>query len=228
VIKVNLANRIKGGAKPGEEAIETEMDAPSGSEQAAGLGKLVLILAGAIGLFIFERIEIPKKQQTLRARQGELSKLQDLNTKAKSAVEEVKKYKTERTLLEEQINTIEGLRRDRMREVRILDLLQREIPDKMWFTRIDVRDQRITISGFASSDNDLTQFMDVLGRSQVLQNVNLVKVSESIQENTILKDFTISAQLRKFELFQNQQQGPSPSGGAPGAPVPPGKRGGAG
>jgi len=198
VIKINLAT--KGGSSGAAvDVVEASFDLGSSEIQKQGLIKLFIILLGPLGLLVWQNQNLPAKQMAVNQKQKILNELTRKNESAKSAVEEIKKYKADEARLREQIKTIEGLRADRMREVRILDLIQREIPERMWLAKIEMKENKMNISGFAAADAELTQFMDTLSGSTFLQEVNLVKIAEKSIDSTFIKEFTISAAVRKKE-----------------------------
>jgi type IV pilus assembly protein PilN len=198
MIKINLAG--KGGVKAIAGGSDADMAMDGGSDvQKQGLIRLVIILLGPLALFLWQQQSLPVKSVAIGIKQRQLNELIAKNNNAKAAVDEIKKFKADQAKLQEQINTIESLRQDRMREVRILDLIQREMPERMWLAKIEVKDGKISISGFAATDTELTQLMDSLTKSVYMTEVNLIRTNEKIVEGSILKEFAISANLRKTE-----------------------------
>ena len=93
--------------------------------------------------------------------------------------------------LQKQIDTLEGLQRERLREVKILDNLQKDIPEKVWLTRMEFADANLRIAGAATADIEVSTFMDNLGRSVFLKDVSLVKSTNEESERGIFKVFEI-------------------------------------
>jgi type IV pilus assembly protein PilN len=205
MIKINLIG--KGGAisapAGGNPDIDMAMDATGGDIQKQGLIRLFIILLGPLALFLWQQQNLPGKAVVIAAKQRQLNELITKNANAKAAVEEIKKFKADQARLQEQINTIESLRKDRMREVRILDLVQREMPERMWLSKIEVKESKISVSGFAATDSELTQLMDVLTKSVFLSEVNLIHTNEKVIEGATLKEFAIGANLRKMDMNAN-------------------------
>lgn len=202
MIKINLAKKVaaKGSEAGPANAAEMSFDAGGAEVQKQGVIRLFIILLGPLSLYLYQMQNLPSKHSAVVQKQNILNELILKNESAKSAVDEIKKYKADEVKLKEQINTIESLRKDRMREVRTLDLIQREMPERMWLTRIEMNKEKISISGFAATDSELTQFMDILSRSVLLHDVNLVRTAEKSVEGSALKEFTISVAFKKFDL----------------------------
>lgn len=163
--------------------------------QKQGAIRLFVLLLVPLAIYLYEMQAIPQLQRKLQSRRGVLTGLKTKNTQAKSAVDEIAKFKEDQTKLQKQIDTLEGLRKERLKEVKILDNLQKDIPDKVWLTKIDLQASKLVLSGLATADAELTTFMENLSRSVFLREVNLVRSSETPSDNGVLKRFEISAAL---------------------------------
>lgn len=197
MIKINLATNSPalngtGGSVPAEDAF---VELSSAETQRQGLIRIFIILIGPIALYLWQIQNLPIKMETQNQKQRAYDELVAKNNKAKSAVEEIKKFKVSQAKLQEQINTIDNLRKDRMREVRLLDMIQKDIPEHMWLTKVELKEGNMIISGNAANDSDLTQLMDSLSKSIFLKEVNLIKTNEKIIEGTALKEFSINCTL---------------------------------
>ena len=117
------------------------------------------------------------------------------NEQAKGAVAETKKFKEDQEKLQKQIDTLEGLRKERLREVKVMDNLQKDIPEKVWLTKVDFQETKLVISGLAIADSELTTFMENLSGSVFLHDVALLRSSEQPSEGGVLKKFDISCAL---------------------------------
>jgi type IV pilus assembly protein PilN len=135
---------------------------------------------------------IPDYQANLAAQQAELRKYQEQTQKGSGAQEEIRKYKEEQSRLQSQVNTIEQLKKDRLREVRILDTMQKEMPNRLWLSKIELTDGNLSLAGVAGTDPDLTAFMDVLSRSAYLKEVNLIRANEYATQVGVFKKFEIN------------------------------------
>ncbi|MBK9323849.1 MAG: PilN domain-containing protein [Bdellovibrionaceae bacterium] len=164
--------------------------------------KLLVILLAPLGLFIYEQQNIPSINQQLRQKQAAISQLAEYNSKAENAVKEIKKFKEDEKKIQARISALEKIAKNRFREVKVLDLFQQVIPEKMWFTRIDIKDGKILLAGQSTSDIDISTFMDSLSKSVFLQDVVLISSAEMVQDGLTLKKFEIGCSL---EMTGNQQ-----------------------
>lgn len=202
MIKINLAKQSpvrkkeKNKAPAGEVTNEVSI---IDSELKRGLAvRMVILFIFPVVLFVYQDSVIPEKAATLTKMNRELDELTRKNRDAQAAVEEIKKFEKDQEKLQAQTNTLIALSKDRIKEVRVLDYIQREIPAKVWLTRMDMADGRIQIAGMATADTELTTFMETLQRSAYLKDVNLVKSDDSaVQDIGVVKKFEISCQLER-------------------------------
>lgn len=199
MIRINLATaRNMSAAASGAGSSEGGGDGQiSEQTRREGLTKLLVILLAPAALFFYEQQNIPTISGELAGKQNALTELQTFNAKAENSVREIKKFKEDEKKIQTRIAVLEKIAKDRFREVKVLDLFQQVIPEKVWFTRVDIKEGRILLAGFSTSDIDISTFMDSLSKSVFLQEVVLVSSSEHIQENTTLKKFEISCILEK-------------------------------
>jgi Tfp pilus assembly protein PilN len=196
MIRINLLQKraAGGAAPPGGASIDTGGGSTSDIQRKGALHLIVLMLVPG-ALYALEYKKIPELQSVLSSRQSYLASLTEKNNQASASVAEIKKYKEDQSQLQRQIDTLEGLRLDRLREVRVMDSLQRSVPEKVWFNRIEVKESGLIISGFASSDLDLTIFLETISKSIFLKDVNLVRSNDFASPVGVLKKFDISASL---------------------------------
>lgn len=199
MIRINLATtRSMTAAAPGAAAGEGGGDTQlSEQTRREGLTKLLIILLAPAALFFYEQQNIPTIRAELARKQVALVDLQTFNAKAENSVNEIKKFKEDEKKIQARIAALERIAKDRFREVKVLDLFQQVIPEKLWFTRVEIRDGRVLLAGLSTSDFDISTFMDSLSKSVFLQEVVLISSSEYIQENMTLKKFEISCILDK-------------------------------
>lgn len=198
MIRINLTSTrtISAGSGGGGGEVSGEVVITDQVRKDA-LVKMLVILLAPIGLFFYEQQNIPTIQSELARKQNALMELQTFNAKAENAVQEIKKFKEDEKKIQARIEVLEKLAKDRFREVKVLDLFQQVIPEKVWFNRVDLKDGKVLLAGFSTSDIDISTFMDSLSKSVFLQEVVLVSSSEHIQDGMTLKKFEISCILEK-------------------------------
>lgn len=205
MIRINLAKREAAAAKgsAGKERIAKVLSDDQLAEAGLRRGlyvRFAILLLGPIILFLYQDSMIPEKTAVIQKLQTELNELSAKNRDAAGSVEEIKKFEKDEERLQAQINTLNGLRRDRVKEIRVLDYIQREIPQKVWLSQLEMNDGKLAISGIAVADSDLTTFMDSLQRSAYLREVNLLKsIDVTHPEHGQIKRFDITCALEKTQ-----------------------------
>lgn len=206
MIKVNLAKEFMpkkkglfGGGAPRIESLETiEASSEQANLNRALIVRLVILLIGPIGLFVYQDSNLPPKRAVLANLNAELGVLSQKNQQAAASVAEIKKFEKEEERLKAQIAVIENLQKDRLKEVRVMDYVQREIPEKVWLSRMGLTDGKMSIEGLATGDSELTNFMDGLQGSAYLKDVSLVRSNEiNTPETGIVRQFEISCLLER-------------------------------
>ncbi len=194
MIKINLVPSRAGAA------VQSSTKSSGNSEiQRKGLVNLFLILIFPAALAVFETQTIPQKKIEIQRISKEKKEIEGINQRATVAREELKKIKEVQDKLNSQISVLEGLRLDRDKEVQILDLVQREIPEQIWIQSLDIRDRVLKITGFSLKDSDISLFLEKLSKSVFLKDISLAK---SNQENLP----KIGA-VKKFEIVSSVDRG---------------------
>ncbi|MGZ3803281.1 MAG: PilN domain-containing protein [Pseudobdellovibrionaceae bacterium] len=199
MIRINLASKrtmaAARGTADGEGSGEIVI-----SEQGRkdALVKLLVIFISPLALILYENQNIPTIQSELNRKQAALTELKTFNAKAEDSVKEIKKFKEDEKKIQTRIAVLEKIAKDRFREVKVLDLFQQVIPEKVWFSKVEIKEGKVLLAGYSMSDIDISTFMDSLSKSVFLQEVVLVSSSEHIQEGQTLKKFEISCILEKM------------------------------
>ncbi|MGZ5278467.1 MAG: PilN domain-containing protein [Pseudobdellovibrionaceae bacterium] len=192
MIRVNLV-KVLPIVNPATGTIDiTEgIDLAATDIQRQGVIRLLILLIFPLALFGYEFQNLPDLRSKLASKTAVVNSLTEKNNRAKGAVDEIAKFKEDQSRLQKQIDTLEGLQKERLREVKILDNLQKDIPEKVWLTRMEFADTNLRVSGAATADLEISTFMDNLGRSVFLRDVSLVKSTNETSDKGVLKIFDI-------------------------------------
>lgn len=192
MILINLAPAAQQRASKGD-GTQVSFGGAGSDVQKQGAMKLLLVLAPVIALYFYGDMVVSEKRRELRSKQEYLNSLNEKIDQAKGVVDEIKKFREDKARLEIQISTIESLTKERLREVKILDAIQTDIPQKTWLTKIEVQNDLLTLAGYSAVDSDTTSFMEKLSNSIHLKDVNLIKSEESQVSGGYIKRFEISS-----------------------------------
>ena len=115
--------------------------------------------------------------------------------KNKSLTAELNKAKESNKLLDEKLNVINSLRKEKSSPARVLDELSIDKPEKIQFESLKKEGSKLGIEGIALDDETVANFMENLRKSKLFKNVDLV-VSEQVEQSKIkLKKFSITCEI---------------------------------
>ncbi|MBW2058359.1 MAG: PilN domain-containing protein [Deltaproteobacteria bacterium] len=145
---------------------------------------IALVLAG-VGLIQWfsdrQRDEIITQIRNSRA---ELKRLEAIKR-------EINKAKANKKMLQEKLDIIVRLNKNRTRPIEIMTLLASKIPKKMWLKSLDKKAQKLTLQGIALDDETIANFMKSLQQSKMFTAVQLVVTERVTVEKINLKKFTM-------------------------------------
>jgi len=165
-------------------------------KKRGGLKKefIVLILSVVLLLaaFIFVQWGLNKKIEDTLA---ENAKKKDEIAKYKSLTTEVEKKKEEQRMLQNRLDIIDSLRKDKARAAKVLDELSIDKPEKLQLESLKKEGTKLGIEGVALDDETIANFMTSLRKSRLFKNVELI-VSEQVEQSKMkLKKFVLSCEI---------------------------------
>ncbi len=165
-------------------------------KKRAGMKKefIVLILSVVLLLaaFIFIQWGLSKKIEDTLAQNAQ--KKQEI-AKYRSLTTEVEKKKQEQKMLQNRLDVINSLKKDKARAAMVLDQLSIDKPEKLQLESLKKDGAKLAIEGVALDDETIANFMTNLRKSKLFKNVDLV-VSEQIEQNKMkVKKFVLSCEI---------------------------------
>jgi len=113
----------------------------------------------------------------------------------KSLKTEFEKAKEQQKILQDKLNVINLLRKEKSSSAKILDELSIDKPEKVYFESVKKDGSKLGIEGVALDDETVANFMTNLRKSKLFKNVDLI-VSEQIEVSKIpLKKFILSCEI---------------------------------
>ncbi len=113
----------------------------------------------------------------------------------KSLTTEVLKAKEAQKVLQDKLNVINSLRKEKSGAAKVLDELSIDKPEKIHLESVKKEGLRLGIEGIALDDETIANFMTNLRKSKLFKNVDLV-VSEQVEQSQIkLKKFILSCEI---------------------------------
>jgi type IV pilus assembly protein PilN len=113
----------------------------------------------------------------------------------KSLTTEVTKAKEAQKTLQDKLNVINSLRKEKGGPARVLDQLSIDKPEKIHLESLKKEGSRLGIEGIALDDETIANFMTNLRKSKLFKNVDLI-VSEQVEQSKVkLKKFILSCEI---------------------------------
>jgi type IV pilus assembly protein PilN len=113
----------------------------------------------------------------------------------KSLTTEVDKAKAAQKTLQDKLNVINALRKEKGGPARVLDEISIDKPEKIHLESLKKEGSKLGIEGIALDDETVANFMTNLRKSKLFKNVDLI-VSEQTELSKIkLKKFILSCEI---------------------------------
>lgn len=156
------------------------------------LAGMVLVGAGAVYLVDMNvKAQIENQNRRNDFITQETSKLD-------AQIKEISELKKQRESLIERMKVIQDLQGNRPVVVQIFDEIVRTVPDGVFYKKVKSTGDSISISGFAESNNRVSNLMRNLEASALLASPNLSKV-KSGEKDKSTNEFDLTVQRQKPE-----------------------------
>ena len=165
-------------------------------KKKAGIRKefIILILSIVLLVVILDVIHYLLEKEKSDT-QAKISQTKKEIAYYKSLATEVLKAKEAQKVLQDKLNVINSLRKEKSGPAKVLDELSIDKPEKIHFESVKKEGSRLGIEGIALDDETIANFMTNLRKSKLFKNVDLV-VSERVEQSQIkLKKFILSCEI---------------------------------
>lgn len=153
---------------------------------------LILSIFLLLVLLVIVQWRIDKEKENTIA---QISNTKKEITYYKSLIAEVDKAKALQKTLQDKLNVINSLKKQKSSPSRVLDELSIDKPEKIQLESLKKEGGKLGIEGIALDDETVANFMTNLRKSKVFKNVDLI-VSEQIEQSKIkLKKFILSCEI---------------------------------
>jgi Tfp pilus assembly protein PilN len=199
MIRINL---LKPEAKEVREPVPTGLPGVAKEKKKASIGTIIflLLLVSLAGYYFYQHWEMQKEKQLIAQAQQEKNQLQYVVAK----LDEVKMQKAN---LEMKISLITQLKNNQDIAVKIMDEINRRIPDFVWLKEASFDGQTLKIKGEAISNNLIADFITNLQRSETFGQVNLIDSTQRSQGNVVYLEFNMTVPVIKPQLPSTQPAG---------------------
>ena len=165
-------------------------------KKKVGLRKEIVVLIASLVILLAGLVVVQWRLE--KEKENTLSKIS--NTKKeiayyKSLTTEVVKAKEAQKTLQDKLNVINTLRKEKAGAAKVLDELSIDKPEKIQLESLKKDGSKLGIEGIALDDETIANFMTNLRKSKLFKGVDLI-VSEQVEQSKIkLKKFILSCEI---------------------------------
>jgi type IV pilus assembly protein PilN len=113
-------------------------------------------------------------------------------TRLKKEIGEVENFKARKAELQQKVDVISNLQRQRKGPVKSFVALSASIPEKCWIDQFSIKGTKIDIKGYALNNYTIANFMTALGQSGRFVNVVLGSADQATVSNVKVVRFSLS------------------------------------
>ena len=150
---------------------------------AAGALIFVVLVGVAIWSHYLDTV-MEEKLATIDRKEKQVDELQII-------IDQVLKYEQDVQNLENKVNTINDLKNGQVGPVKLLDEMNRRLPEKVWLAQMNSAGDLITIRGFGLSHTSVGDFMSSLESSPFFHDIRLKIVTLGMQEGREVYQFAL-------------------------------------
>jgi type IV pilus assembly protein PilN len=138
--------------------------------------------------------KIGKLDKKITTTKTDLNRYNEIN-------QEIARIKNNLEILRKKMAVIEQLESDRHAPVQLLDTMTQVLMAKrMWLTKLEVKDQTVSIIGIALDNKTVADFMVRLQNSGMFSSVNLKTLKRQEVQKSNLKSFQIACTKKPLQL----------------------------
>jgi len=165
-------------------------------EKRIGMRKEIVVALVSILLLLTFLAFVHWQKMNQRDRMAkEIAKTRQEITDYQAQIAEAKKAKEEQQALQEKLDVINALRKEKSSSAKVLDEVSTLKPEKMWLESFKKDGPKLGIEGIALDDETVANFMTSLRKSTLFKTVDLVVSERSEQGKIMLKKFTLSCEI---------------------------------
>lgn len=223
MIRVNLlAARQRGLTSSSSQSAALSL---SDNQRANELVKRLALLAVIpVALFFVEREIIPTKIEEREVSKKRASELKSFNLRSSDTSKKIETRKKDAEKFEAQLNALKKLKHSQFYELRVIDLIQDIIPERVWVSELRFMkppegsnaDNKLDLTISTTSENEAENFFSAINmqRDYVIEALYTDRRPRS--DNAKVKDISLAIVLKKeLPSLKNQWNLPPGSEGEP-------------
>jgi len=198
MIKINLLP----SASPitsAEEAAAGGADAGATQEiQRKGLVHIVMMLILPAALYVWGAQAKPQKEAQLAAIRNQVAEIREFNDKYQGITAEIEQIRKDEQSVQQRIKALNEVTSGRLAEIKLLDLVQTIMRDRMWLRKLEIKEGKVILEGMAQSEIDVNALLEDLTKNVLFATPpRLAESNQETYEGQSFSRFKIEAILEK-------------------------------
>ena len=159
---------------------------------------IVFLCAAALGADYWQQTNYIEEQKSA------ISQLEENINKLSTAETEVKRLQELNRQVNLQIDVIQGLQAERGLATEMLDYIAQHTPETVFLSSIDYKSGKVIITGVASNDSGVAQFMRNMERFQYFSTASVDSITAAkgnnsfkVPEGSEVKEFTVNMEVKR-------------------------------
>jgi len=137
-----------------------------------------------------------KQMSVINDTHAEIAEINSKNKALKKKIGQVRNFEKRQAELEQKLNVLRSLKGNKSGPVHLLDDLSSALPDKLWLTKYSEKAGKITLTGFADSENTVADFMERLESSPYYEQIELSVTEQSKVGENKMQKFTLNCKAQ--------------------------------
>ena len=162
-------------------------------------------------------------QRQLSAENDKIKTLQAQKTDLENIKQQVEAFDRQKQVLQQRVNTIEQLQRDRTGGQELLDMIANTVSrtENLWLTTMTRQGNNLQIEGSSASVNSVANFITALKRSGYFQKVEIKEAKQDDRNTSVVTfNFQLSAEISPPQPVSASPPAQTRPANAPTKPAP--------
>jgi type IV pilus assembly protein PilN len=165
LIKINLLSpEKKDVSSMGEMPAFVEEERESKVHSSAVLAGILIGVAIIAGMYITQQATLKNREQTLKERKARKAELDEV-------LKELESLEKAKALLDKKVKSIQDLKKQQQRCVKMMDQLSSSLPQWVWLTSLKFSGGRLDLNGKALTNSLIADFINQLKSTNYFVNV---------------------------------------------------------
>lgn len=179
---------------------------PQAAKKGGGIGALLLPIAIIAGVMVLIVGTIVQQQAQIHLLTSEVAKVEQESQSLAPQIAMVERLAHERADLDLRLSLIDQLSRGRFDQVRMLDELDRTVPDHMWLVSlVPSGGDQFTVDGVTFSNLIIADLMIRLDRSPMFSNVALASATHGVIDERDVVQFKLTMNVTPADMAQGDR-----------------------